>query len=308
MADMTDLMKSIYENFSQRLKSPAVGAYFLSWVFWNWKIVYYFLQANEQVKNKIEHIGSIYKETSHFWLSNFIVPLLISLVFIISVPHLNLWVQRIQFKPNTKRFNETVRYELACLEDKKKLETLRAEEKHFRELAEADLQRKLKETVIDVEDKHTNDIATRNKKTSHDDKKNDSKNITKAKNIYFTPSDVSSFRKQYSPKHLSNNRICDILNYFMESEFEDLVGLFGDASTAKKSLVLAADQCGKWANENKDSKLQPLSVIHILTAFKLLNNYPNSPGEWSGFLSKLNSNFNFNNMQKVLDKITRKLK
>jgi hypothetical protein len=55
---ITELRKSINSILYQRVSSPLFGTLMLSWVVWNWKIVYltFFINAKEIEQNKIDYI------------------------------------------------------------------------------------------------------------------------------------------------------------------------------------------------------------------------------------------------------------
>jgi hypothetical protein len=55
---ITELRKSINSILYQRVSSPLFGTLILSWVVWNWKIIYltFFINAKEIKQNKIDYI------------------------------------------------------------------------------------------------------------------------------------------------------------------------------------------------------------------------------------------------------------
>lgn len=79
---VTDLMGNIIDAFKQRVSSPVVGTFFFSWLFVNWKLVYYFMMSDESVTQKIKHIELNYTELPHtlWW------PLTLTLSYIILFP------------------------------------------------------------------------------------------------------------------------------------------------------------------------------------------------------------------------------
>ena len=81
---ITELRKSIHSILYQRVSSPFFGTLILSWVIWNWRIVYLtlFINAKEIGKNKIEYI------TSEFSDVNFLLwyPIASTIVLLTLVP------------------------------------------------------------------------------------------------------------------------------------------------------------------------------------------------------------------------------
>ncbi|KHF16976.1 hypothetical protein [Vibrio parahaemolyticus] len=86
---MKTLINSLQENTVSRLKNPLVGAYVFSWTIWNVTDVMLFLLSNNA--EKIEMVKG-----SRFELQNdLLFPLVISVVYLIVVPVLNMLYERI---------------------------------------------------------------------------------------------------------------------------------------------------------------------------------------------------------------------
>ncbi|MEF1245460.1 hypothetical protein QTO11_27560, partial [Vibrio campbellii] len=86
---MKTLINSLQENTVSRLKNPLVGAYVFSWTIWNvTDVMLFFLSNNAE---KIEMVKG-----SKFELQNdLLFPLVISVVYLIVVPVLNMLYERI---------------------------------------------------------------------------------------------------------------------------------------------------------------------------------------------------------------------
>ncbi|HFD32980.1 MAG TPA: hypothetical protein ENJ28_09795 [Gammaproteobacteria bacterium] len=79
-----ELRKSINSTLYERVSSPLFGALFLSWLVWNWKIVYLTIFVNEKNINgsKIDYISNNYLDV-HFLVT---YPLISTLILLTIVP------------------------------------------------------------------------------------------------------------------------------------------------------------------------------------------------------------------------------
>lgn len=57
---ITDAFQSLAKNFNDRIKSPIGGAFFFSWLIFNWKLVYYILMQTEIPSKKIEYVETYF--------------------------------------------------------------------------------------------------------------------------------------------------------------------------------------------------------------------------------------------------------
>jgi len=64
---INELRKSINSILYQRVSSPLFGTIILSWIVWNWKIIYltFFINAKEIELNKIEYISTKLNDLNH---------------------------------------------------------------------------------------------------------------------------------------------------------------------------------------------------------------------------------------------------
>lgn len=73
---------------TDRIKGKFIGAFIVSWLAWNWKVVYVTLFVSEKytgAENKIEYIKSLDIK----WCDGFWIPLVIAIVYIVLVPFSN---------------------------------------------------------------------------------------------------------------------------------------------------------------------------------------------------------------------------
>jgi len=85
---MKDIPKSILDTLNERISSPLIGGYIISWILWNNKTVFVLL-STKSIEEKFYFINySIYHGDLHFLLSGLLTPLIFSLIFIFGFPYL----------------------------------------------------------------------------------------------------------------------------------------------------------------------------------------------------------------------------
>jgi len=57
---LNDFRKSIQSVLYERVRSPFSGAFFFSWIVWNWKLLYYLLFAGVPITGRIEFVEANY--------------------------------------------------------------------------------------------------------------------------------------------------------------------------------------------------------------------------------------------------------
>jgi len=85
---MNEFLKSFTSPFAERVKSPIVGPFIVSWCAFNWKVLYITLfVGNEFLKpsNKLEEVSKLL-----YWHIGFVCPLAFTLIYIFCMP----WVER----------------------------------------------------------------------------------------------------------------------------------------------------------------------------------------------------------------------
>ena len=82
---MKELIQNILESAKERIKSPFVGSYILSFIFFNWDKISIYLFSQETIENRIKTI------TENIDLKvTFLFPLFLSIFYIIVLPYLNV--------------------------------------------------------------------------------------------------------------------------------------------------------------------------------------------------------------------------
>ncbi|OFX42215.1 MAG: hypothetical protein A2046_03875 [Bacteroidetes bacterium GWA2_30_7] len=81
---MNDIKKSLNSILYERTTSPFFGTLILSWILWNWKIIYLtiFISEEKIASNKIDYIINNFSETHHL----ITYPLLSTLILLTIIP------------------------------------------------------------------------------------------------------------------------------------------------------------------------------------------------------------------------------
>lgn len=81
-------------EFLSRMRSPLVGAFVLSWIVWNHRVLFV-LFSDMKVGKKFDFIDmDLYSSSADFWLMNALWPFLSAVGYIFAVPLLTRWVHR----------------------------------------------------------------------------------------------------------------------------------------------------------------------------------------------------------------------
>lgn len=130
---MTDIRKSINSIINERISSPFYGTLILSWLVWNWKIIYltFFVSESKIEGNKIDFILSKYSEINHLVF----FPLVSTVVLLTLIPFISNGAYWLSLKFNmwkSDKKNEVERKQLLTLEQSIQLRELIADqEKRF---------------------------------------------------------------------------------------------------------------------------------------------------------------------------------
>lgn len=84
---VNEIRKSVNEIIYERTSSPFFGTLLISWLIWNWKILYltFFISESTIKTNKIDFIVSNYSDVNHV----LVLPMLSALILITIVPFLS---------------------------------------------------------------------------------------------------------------------------------------------------------------------------------------------------------------------------
>ncbi len=92
MSNIDEIKNSFKTNLYDRISSPLYGTFIASWSVWNWKIIWVtifvsekHLHSNNVILNKVDYIVTFYCN----WIDNFIIPLMLTGLFIWLVPYIS---------------------------------------------------------------------------------------------------------------------------------------------------------------------------------------------------------------------------
>jgi len=57
---LNDFRKSIQSVLYERVRSPFSGAFFFSWIVWNWKLIFYLIFSNVLINDRIKFVDENY--------------------------------------------------------------------------------------------------------------------------------------------------------------------------------------------------------------------------------------------------------
>lgn len=156
---MDDIKKSILNTLNERISSPLIGGYIISWILWNYKTVFVLL-STKSIEDKFYFINNIiYHGDLHFIVSGLFVPLIFSLFFIFAFPY----PEKLIYKFWHRRKKE-LRDEKQKIDDEKLLtvaesrdlyeKTIKIESEYYENLEKKDLEIKKLKEIISNNDKN----------------------------------------------------------------------------------------------------------------------------------------------------------
>ena len=219
---MDDIRKSLKAILYERSKSPFYGAFILSWIIWNWELLYFFFGYNGDFYEKTIYIHGKYLK----WDYNLFYPLLSAIIyyplgFLISIGFQYIKVNLLNFQKS-----KVDKWELLSVEQSYKLknEMEQREMKIERELV--DLNEKLK----DSENRNTQslkDSSTNLEKISLLEKeKNDyEKEVVslKNKNLIYIESNEKLTKELEEQKKIKNDKLRQKFNKVLSTVKNEII-------------------------------------------------------------------------------------
>lgn len=122
---MKDFFNSLFESSNERIKNPFIGTYITVFAIYNWRVFFLLIFSDAKIEDKIVVINHEYCNKDAI-----ILPLAISLFYILLLPYLNLIFDRILNYSNLKKEEKKKKGITANMEQKKQ------EAKYEREIAD----------------------------------------------------------------------------------------------------------------------------------------------------------------------------
>lgn len=155
---MDNIPKSILNTLNERISSPLIGGYIISWILWNNKTVFVLL-STKSVEEKFYFINySIYHDNLHFILSGLITPLMFSLAFIFIFPYPEKVIYKFWHARKKELIDEKQKIDGAKLLTEEKSRELKRkiigiEAEHDKEIEKLSLEIKELKEIIKYEEK-----------------------------------------------------------------------------------------------------------------------------------------------------------
>ena len=135
---VNDYKNSFNSILNERLTSPFYGTLIISWLIWNWRIIYLTIFVSEKniKEDKISYIMENFSDIEHI----LIYPLISTVLLILIIPFITngaYWVSLLFNQWKTNKRNEVQKKELLTLEQSISLrEQIKFQEKRFEDLLE----------------------------------------------------------------------------------------------------------------------------------------------------------------------------
>ena len=96
---MTEFIKALFANATERIKNPLIGTFFMSWIVFNWKAILFLLFSVNDIETKLTILSDKY-----YNLGNLIFyPLLVALGYIFLLPYITLGIDFLLKHSNNKQ-------------------------------------------------------------------------------------------------------------------------------------------------------------------------------------------------------------
>jgi|GEM_PF-2572184 len=114
METVKDFFQSIFDNYRERIKSPFIGSFIISYCIFNWRTFAVLFYSDWPIHCRIEFINENYCNTG-----NILIPLAISFIYILILPYFNLICDSILKKYNAIVIDKKNKYKIDSLIQKK---------------------------------------------------------------------------------------------------------------------------------------------------------------------------------------------
>ena len=160
---LTDIRKSINSTLYERVTSPLYGTLIVTWLVWNWKILYitFFVSENKIKETKIDFIITNFSEVNHLVT----YPLVSTIVFLTLIPFISngaYWLSLKFNKWKIEQKNQIENKQLLTVEQSIQLrEDIRNQEDRFNKILE-DKNQKIKQLEIEIENYRSRTSKSKN--------------------------------------------------------------------------------------------------------------------------------------------------
>ncbi|MBF0694884.1 MAG: hypothetical protein IR153_07500 [Flavobacterium sp.] len=108
-----DLVKGLLDSSRERMKTPISGAFFLSFIVYNWRPILILIFSKASIEDKIELINSFYCNVMAL-----IGPFIIALLYTVAVPYIMMFIDRVLVVANGARLISSYQSKSKEIEEK----------------------------------------------------------------------------------------------------------------------------------------------------------------------------------------------
>ena len=135
--NFTKIGDIVTEPVKQRIAHPFIGSFAISWLFFNWKPIAYFIMANNKIEDRIKYIDMNFYQWNHL----FAYPLLTAVFYTLILKWFDTFSDEFNKIPNARKSKsiadnkiEVIKNDIRIVKEQKRLENAKAENKELEEL------------------------------------------------------------------------------------------------------------------------------------------------------------------------------
>jgi len=149
---MKDFIISIFKTSEERIKNPFIGTFLISFIAFNWKAISIFFFSQNKIEDRIVYISNNFSNLTNL----LVLPILISLFYVIGLPYIMVWIENITFKSFKLRLEHVYKSKDLDLDGKKHilLKELEIEDLRSNYKDKADLNRQIDSFSKELENKN----------------------------------------------------------------------------------------------------------------------------------------------------------
>lgn len=114
METLKDIFQSVYDNYRDRVKNPLIGSFIITYLIFNWRSLAILFYSDWPIHCRIEWIDGKY-----FTWENFLLPLSISLFYVLILPYINIAFEILLKKHEDHRDEKSKKNRISNLEQRK---------------------------------------------------------------------------------------------------------------------------------------------------------------------------------------------
>lgn len=99
-------------HMRERLTNPVLGPFSIGWLIWNWRLVAILAFSRQRIEERIQQIDETYLNV---W-DVLVIPAAFAIVYALAIPWMNLFVQELQERANTRRRKNRLKHETDVLQ------------------------------------------------------------------------------------------------------------------------------------------------------------------------------------------------